>query len=105
MPQPPIGNENTERGDNKVRDWIMISFLRDGRCLTCGIQTHNIDEVTSRRSPINDEFILEGRCLLCQPLPDNFRSNPFFSAAEAQMPQAHIVPKIPIAKDSSFTRH
>ena len=55
--------------NNKYDFWI--SRNRNGQCPTCGAQ------VRCTRGglfiPLNNEYVLEGRCLLCCPLPGTVR--------------------------------
>lgn len=47
-------------------------FIKQGRCPTCGIQTHkNPSGMFKKRSslrPLSNEHVLSGRCLMCNPI-------------------------------------
>ncbi|KAL7549262.1 hypothetical protein ACHAWF_012539 [Thalassiosira exigua] len=46
-------------------------LIRQGRCPTCGIQTHKISSKMfgkRRLRPLTNEHILSGRCLVCNPI-------------------------------------
>ncbi|KAL7523714.1 hypothetical protein ACHAXR_000302, partial [Thalassiosira sp. AJA248-18] len=60
--------------------------LKRGQCPDCGIQTHK-KSFFRGDVPINDEFVLNGRCLACKPLPLG-GSSPTSVAPAAAIPPA-----------------
>jgi len=55
----------------------------NGECPTCGIQTHKIDG--SARIALKSQFVLGGRCLLCNPLPTNTVANSSISEVVSRL--------------------
>ena len=43
--------------------------IKNGQCITCGIQTHKVSKLFNKQFPISSEYVLSGRCLLCNPIP------------------------------------
>lgn len=94
---------------------VNVAKLRymNGECPTCGMKTFDVDG--SIRIPINKQFILDGRCLLCHPPPlattapiiesTNSSSRFFACAAEPQMKNAPPARKKEISSTGqSFTQ-
>lgn len=50
--------------------------IKNGQCITCGIQTHKVSKLFNKQFPISSEYVLSGRCLLCNPIPSGAETTP-----------------------------
>eukprot|EP00592_Proboscia_alata_P002691 CAMPEP_0194370998 /NCGR_PEP_ID=MMETSP0174-20130528/19343_1 /TAXON_ID=216777 /ORGANISM="Proboscia alata, Strain PI-D3" /LENGTH=239 /DNA_ID=CAMNT_0039148777 /DNA_START=418 /DNA_END=1137 /DNA_ORIENTATION=- len=69
----------------------------NGDCPTCGIQTHHTND-RNKRTPITDEYVMRGRCLLCKPLPTSFIADS--GAVPTLRPQRKAQPEITASSDA-----
>jgi len=60
----------TPSTNNSARDANEVSYrLKKGQCSNCGMQTHKLVGVLMKsRRPLSNEFVLNGRCLICNPI-------------------------------------
>jgi hypothetical protein len=76
---------------------VRTKRLNNGECADCGIKTHeivkNILGRPIKRIPLTKEgFVLEGRCLLCHPLP---------TTLQGQVPSVHSLPQARLEEQAS----